>query len=534
MNDKIVVTNFSAMKRKYAGADFNTIYKALNKYVQADLGRGCSAVIVAIDDEKIMKTYGAKAVTDPLNEKQNKQAIDGVFVKTRPDYLVLLGALDIIPHQSVRNPVFSADDPDEFAFSDLPYACDAPYSQDPGDFTAATRVVGRIPDITGKNDVQYLLDLLDALSSWKQADPASYLKCLGITAWTWRNSTGLSLQNIFGDPTLQTSPSAGPNWSVSDISCLSHFINCHGAEVDSFYYGEKNGKYPKAHSAAYLGGSPLTEGTIVAAECCFGAELYDPQLANGVMGICNTYLKQKAYAFFGSSTIAYGPADSNSDADLICQYFLKSILSGASTGRAALEARQEFVRTSGLLDPVNLKTLAQLNLMSDPSIHPVAVPKSETALGMKSKFTATDWERSQRRLNLKVLGEALSQSVPISKMKPSVKRESGVKPALKHLLRKERFLSPTVLTFNMVSVSPSLIFKDSSIMGLSKTFTSMKRVLPDQVHVIFNSTEKGSTAKTKALKASVKSLIPKIRRASAIVAWEKDGKIISYRKVHQH
>ncbi len=71
-------------------------------------------------------------------------------------------------------------------------------------------------------------------------------------------------------------------------------------------------------------------------------------------------------------------------------------------------------------------------------------------------------------------------------------------------------------------------------MGLSKTFTSMKRVLPDQVHVIFNSTEKGSTAKTKALKASVKSLIPKIRRASAIVAWEKDGKIISYRKVHQH
>jgi hypothetical protein len=51
-------------------------------------------------------------------------------------------------------------------------------------------------------------------------------------------------------------------------------------------------------------------------------------------------LKNKALAFVGSSTIAYGPADGQGLADLITQDFIKGVLNGASTGRAFLEAQQ--------------------------------------------------------------------------------------------------------------------------------------------------------------------------------------------------
>jgi hypothetical protein len=59
---------------------------------------------------------------------------------------------------------------------------------------------------------------------------------------------------------------------------------------------------------------------------------------------------------------------------LACSYFVDGVLNGASIGRAALEARQRFVRQVTVLSPVNSKTLAQFNLLGDPSVHPVAAP----------------------------------------------------------------------------------------------------------------------------------------------------------------
>ncbi len=60
-----------------------------------------------------------------------------------------------------------------------------------------------------------------------------------------------------------------------------------------------------------------------------------------------------------------------SAADLIVQYFLLEILGGASLGRAALRARQRYVREIVDLDPTDLKTLAQFTLLGDPAVHPV-------------------------------------------------------------------------------------------------------------------------------------------------------------------
>src|ERR1019366_9460541 len=105
----------------------------------------------------------------------------------------------------------------------------------------------------------------------------------------------------------------------------------------------------------------------------YGAELYDPALptAMGQMGMCNTYLGSKAYAYFGSTNIAYGPAAAKDQADLMCQYFLLQILGGASAGRSCLQARLDYVQDKGgVLTPTDLKTLGQYNLMADPSLTP--------------------------------------------------------------------------------------------------------------------------------------------------------------------
>src|SRR5438552_2848968 len=83
-------------------------------------------------------------------------------------------------------------------------------------------------------------------------------------------------------------------------------------------------------------------GTVVAAECCFGAQLYAPSRTHDRRAVCYAYLDGGAYGYFGSSTIAYGPSTTNGKADLICRYFLEEVLRGSSLGRAALEARQKY------------------------------------------------------------------------------------------------------------------------------------------------------------------------------------------------
>ncbi len=69
-------------------------------------------------------------------------------------------------------------------------------------------------------------------------------------------------------------------------------------------------------------------------ECCYGAQLYDSITLDIDIPICQSYLQQGAYGYFGSTTIAYGELNTNAEADFICQYFLLKVLDGASLGHA--------------------------------------------------------------------------------------------------------------------------------------------------------------------------------------------------------
>ena len=88
------------------------------------------------------------------------------------------------------------------------------------------------------------------------------------------------------------------------------------------------------------------------------------------MSIANQYLAKGAAGVVASTTISYGPADDNANADWICQFFIEQVLRGASLGRAFLEARLAYVRKQSVVDPYDEKTLAQFVLLGDPSLHP--------------------------------------------------------------------------------------------------------------------------------------------------------------------
>jgi hypothetical protein len=110
-----------------------------------------------------------------------------------------------------------------------------------------------------------------------------------------------------------------------------------------------------------------------------------------------------------ATNIAYGPADGNGNADIICQLFLEQLLRGASLGRALLEARLAYVRQQSVVDPYDEKTLAQFVLLGDPSLHPfvdATAPKTAASPAAKASVHAA---RLQRRVRLMKAGERLGR-----------------------------------------------------------------------------------------------------------------------------
>ena len=522
MTDKVIVTNMSALKDKY-GSDLKTIRAALRKLIAADKKRGIATRLVALDNRSAMKKLGAPTVTDPADPEENKRAIDGVYKAHTPDYLLILGATDVVPHQDLMNPVYDGDDdPDRYAFSDLPYACEAGYGRKPQAFIGPTRVVARLPDLTAGTDARYLVGLLKTATTWRAAPRKKYDAHLGISTETWIASTRQNLKTLFGSgDDVQIAPPRGPKWTAAQLKRRVHLINCHGAEADFQFYGERksDGHQPVAHAAPRLKGK-ITIGTVAAVECCYGSELYDPALANGEVGICSTYLSDGAYAFLGSTTIAYGPPSGNADADLICQYFVRQVLGGASVGRAFLEARQEFAQSPSELDPFSLKTLAQFTLLGDPSIVPVDVPAPPLAAagasrpGRKVSATKAAVQRAvradcRRQLTAKGLNIAETQATAVRS--PTVTASPAMKKKLANLARRARLRRPRIQSFT--------IRRPAAAARVERAAARARRTpSPNAFHVVFGRRRGGG--------GPVPGVV-------GIVAKTVDGRIVATREVHR-
>ena len=407
--DKIIVTNRSALQNKYGSIGFNKIQSAVKKLIAADKKRSLTTLLVFADVPSVMKKAKGKAVKDATDPEQFKNAIDSLFNHYKPDYIMLLGATDIIPHCRFRIPI--PDDDDTFVPSDVPYACEAPFSRNAGDFIAPGRVLGRLPDITGVNDPTYLITLIQNSINWKPLKSSAYKNYFSLSVKWWKKSTQISLMNIFRDnKKLELAPPTEGPFTKKDLSPMMHFFNCHGSLRASEFYGQPNensNSFPVCLESNMLD-KKISYGTVTAAECCYGGLLYNPNRPNKIhLPISNSYLINNAIAFVGSTTSAYGPSDSQGGADYITQYFLIAIQKGgASTGRSFLEAQQRFIEKGDVkMDPMDLKTIIQFLLLGDPSITPIedtpkTTPGKTPVKSIMNKDAHEVKERKERRLKL--------------------------------------------------------------------------------------------------------------------------------------
>jgi len=426
MPTKIIVTHEGAMRKKY-GRRWPTIKAAVKKLITADKRRGITSTLVPLDSARFgrMRARTGAAATF-------KDAIDHAYgLYRKSDYIAILGGPDIVPHQDLINPLTGDDRKDDPVVpSDLPYACDTPPSDDVSTFLGPSRVVGRIPDLPNDRDPALLLALLARATRWEPASTAGS-DYFGLSTYMWRRSTSRSLKALFGrKASPRLSPHDGPQWTAAELLPPWHFINCHGAPIDTRFYGQKKRSYPIAHDASLLP-RKIARGTVVTAECCYGGQLFDPAMATGP-GIAVTYLREGAIGFMGSTTVAYGPATRNNYADLLCRFFLQSARKGATLGRALLEARQRFVKEAAPINPVDLKTVAQFLLLGDPSVRAVK-PAAQTGVRGMSKRMAV--RHAEHRATLEATAAVLVRGVDSVAPMPDAPAPKNVETRLKKQAR---------------------------------------------------------------------------------------------------
>jgi Peptidase family C25 len=417
--DKAIICNRAAMEAKYGAAWTANIYNALQRMVAADGQRNLNTKTIDIDNSAQISAFGGQPVVNAADERGAKQAVDAVWNAAKPDYIMLLDGPDVIPHITLRKIVGLAD-PDNNIPSDLPYASSAPFGRLAANFLSITRVVGRLPATEGATQPAGLVRMIDAAAAHVPQPAGSTTPYFAISAQVWQQSTQLSLSNIFGNSgSLSLSPTAGHPRINQALGRLAHFVNCHGGTADSHFYGQAGSAYPVAMESSKLAGK-ISPGTVAAAECCYGAELYNANLAALPEPICTTYLHEGAIAFLGSTNVAYGPASGNGQADFLTQYFLEDMLAGASSGRALLQARQRFAQGQKMANPTNLKTLAQFLLLGDPSL---VGWQAMPALAEDDAIDEND-QRMARRKTLfnegSAIAEAATKAVAVDETPPDI------------------------------------------------------------------------------------------------------------------
>ena len=476
MIDKVIVTNKSALDALY-GKESIKVIEAINQLIEADESKGIKSSLIFIDDKQQMLEFKAQPVKESSDEKQNKDVIDAVYNKIEPDYILLLGGPDIIPHQHLENPIKREKIIVKIAFpaipvdvshvpSDLPYACDSGYSSEVEDFLNPTRVVGRLAGVTGCEDPTGLIKSIKTAIECQPVDRKEYEDYFSIS--TRNPKPGLAqecLDNIFGNHNnLKISPPESyMGLNKEELQKKSHFIVCHGAPnfplwigEESFFYwltkGRRNGedRFAIALDPDNIINT-IKPQTVAAAINCFGAQLYDPKKASQdyfealqdklkkikldprdfrIEGICNTYMNNSAVAFCGSTSLAYEPG--------IIEEFFNNVLDGASIGRAFLQSRQTFVRLNPKLSRIELKTLAEFILLGDPSAHPIRKQKDsfmDSLFDIVKETKAEVNERKRRRQVLVENGKKIKENSTVARPNAKVQPGEKVKVKINELLK---------------------------------------------------------------------------------------------------
>jgi hypothetical protein len=381
---KLIVTHRGRLTAKYGNNGAAAIDEAVAALGSADDARGIKTHYVHLDDAGEMKKHGSKVLSKEPTANSCKKGIDKIFTALSPDYLVLLGSDDIIPHFRVPNPTFAEEgDTDPEVPTDNPYAASPSFNATSrSSYLVSDRVIGRIPDVPGSSDPTPLLNYLHAATDTQPLSVSDFALDLLVCCDIWKKSGNACVialareaQNLFlSPPTVEGTASFQKRYKAR-----LQMIKCHGAALDPHFYGQRGDDFPEVLFSSSLAGK-TEAGTVIGAMCCYGAAVYDPMhpaaITPGVPSIANVFLSQSASGFVGSTSIAWVGLNELACADLIVCRFLKNVMSGFSLGAALLDSKQAFLADTSKdgrnLDAAEEKTLLQFILLGDPSLRPVA------------------------------------------------------------------------------------------------------------------------------------------------------------------
>lgn len=423
---KLSITCRTPLAEKYNAKGLARIDAAIGKWIKADAKRGIRTHHVAVDDAAAMKPYKVPPVKGEITAAKVKEALDALVARLSPDYIVLIGAGDVVPLFEVSNPTLNDGDTDAVVPTDNPYASSVKFGKKRATYLVPDRVVGRIPDLPGSSDPSWLIGYLAVATSWRSRAPSKFKHDLMVCCYTWRKSGQACVKFLERDTAglLLSPPALDRSKKLKDRhQALLQMIKCHGAEKASRFFGQKGHAYPEVLRSTSLN-KRTRKATVVGSMCCFGASLFDPldpaALFPNEPPIASVYLRQGGFGFLGSTSTAWVGLDAMLCADWIVAAFLKAVLNGASLGRAALEAKQDLIRWNqqqgDQIDSAEEKTLLQFVLLGDPSIHPItAAPATTTTASLRgaAPTTAALMARRQRRATRHQLGSMLRRGLPM-------------------------------------------------------------------------------------------------------------------------
>jgi hypothetical protein len=466
---KLSVTVRGRLEHKYGRASLAKINTAIKDWIAADADRGIQTVHVAVDDSaamrKVWHDYFPKAprvrpVLGRVTASKVKRAIDGLWERLEPEYLVLFGGHDIVPMFVVDNPHYSPKgDYDKKVPTDSPYASSFP------SYLVPDRVMGRIPDVVSDGDPAWLLAYLETATSWRSRRARFYKEMYAICSVEWRDPAKKCMRYIpkpvsdllISPPTRDISTSAR-----NRLSARLHMIQCHGNPNDTKFYGKKSaGRFLQAITSATLR-PRIKPATVVATGCCYGAQVFSPKdrraKKRSQWPVASTYLRKGALGYLGSTMITLHDPSNMLLADSIVAEYLHSVLKGASIGRAFLDAKQIYLRRLIFdqhygLDEGDEKTLIEYVLLGDPSIHPVKIGKlREKALAAKDR----ELRRVVRKLEAWQIRQLLPKRARATPSRATVKKvySDAQLELKKHVIEelKEFRIKPTTVRVQKVEI----------------------------------------------------------------------------------
>lgn len=250
---------------------------------------------------------------------------------------------DISPFQ-VPNPSSSADDPDEWCFTDSIFGCHS-FDEDDVETAIPTVVVSRIP-ILDENTIRNLLADIELNGRLHEQF------CFGVTAELWRpatakifEETGLNKSALFSTPDWEEkSISVKINEILSPNKARVYLFNVHGGADSTEWVGDSRERRFEPIALSPVALKEMSDSILISEACYGGAMQYEER------SIVEQFFYANGKAFVGCSVVAYGNPGYEEmplfSADVIALSLMKNLSQGMPLGESLKAAKKETLESA--------------------------------------------------------------------------------------------------------------------------------------------------------------------------------------------